>query len=374
VLAFLFNLIEFLFARPRYWLLLIIASSWVEGSDTSTNSLFRQTFRETPCTQALRQGNYPPLISAEFPPGVVVFNSKAQNLFCYCPPLLPNRMICVIRVRPNTPESRAVARRLDTEDVENLHARLSPFFLTFLDRDWIRPILFFGTDCNPRVLAQIIVRQDPTQRITRSQSAPSILHAEIKRMPLRLCKDVCPIMMTSFYHFQTVYVLKSDIEDVESRKEVQCISAEGLRKYSKSRDNSQFQDPLRRTGEKMLSIADDYHPYILYDDEASCEQDNTPKLNTPASSSSFSTPSTDPRDQYPRKDIAVDIGNLRIEEDSSNNGSAASESPEFSVSSSRTTLIYPPFCFVLFAFIYFLSKPFAKKNDYHEMYVEFLDL
>jgi len=374
VFAFLFNLIDVDFAY--FWLLLFLASPWAEGSGISSNSLFRQTFRETPCTQALREGNYPPLISAEFPPGVVVFNSKAQNLFCYCPPLLPNRMICVIRVRPNTPESRAVARRLNTEDVENLHARLSPFFLTFLDRDWIRPILFFGTDCNPRVLAQIIVRQDPTQRITRSQSAPSILHAKIKTMPLRLCKDVCPIMMTSFYHFQTVYVLNSDVEDVESGKEVQCISAEGLRKYSRSRDNSQFQDPLRRTGEKMLSIGDDYHPYILYDDQAPCKQDNTPKASTSASSSSsISTPSTDPNDRYIRKDITMDIENLRIQEHHSGDGSESSDNPEFSVSSSKTALIYHSFCFILFAFLYIiLSKAFTMENDYDELYTEFRDL
>ena len=52
-------------------------------------------------------------------------------------------------------------------------------------------------------------------------------------------------------------------ELIEFYIEVQCISAEGLRKLSASNPIRKFRDPLRREGDRMLTIKEDYESYVL---------------------------------------------------------------------------------------------------------------
>jgi len=111
----------------------------------------------------------------------------------------------------------------------------------------------------------------------RQNSAPSRIAQSFvpdKFIPCRLCRDEaghgeCPLMLTDFKPFDVVYILKTDAAKVESGEAVVCISSQGLMTLSRTRQSRRdwgFVDPLKRTGERFLTVQDDFEAYVLFDD------------------------------------------------------------------------------------------------------------
>lgn len=106
----------------------------------------------------------------------------------------------------------------------------------------------------------------------RSASSISQFHYVEDYIPLEVCTGgtpgvACPIMHNEFEVGQIVYILKIEIDKVKQGKSVGCISAEGLMKMNRRAEEykqSGFRDPLRRTGDTLLTI-DDYRPYVISD-------------------------------------------------------------------------------------------------------------
>ena len=89
---------------------------------------------------------------------------------------------------------------------------------------------------------------------------------------MRICNNEesdglsCPITHDAFTPGQVVYILKTDADKVRSGKSVCCISAEGLMALKKRAFNEKqegFRDIMRRTGDRLLTIRDDYDAYVL---------------------------------------------------------------------------------------------------------------
>jgi len=212
-----------------------------------------------------------------------------------------------------------VHNRLDTDTAEEL----LPF--TMMAPNPALPgwqnIVYQHPDCDPNVFAIILVHDfsqgyivprrqrastDPDTRsgsnppkLSRSSSTPNFAspklqlppdqrpkeapvkyHYPQKFIPMSLCTDgcsdaECPITRMPFRANQIVYILKSDEEKVVSKMPLACISAEGLlvlQKSPRTKEAGGFKDPLKRTGERLLSLKDDYVAYIVHDDSATCSR------------------------------------------------------------------------------------------------------
>jgi len=251
-------------------------------------------------------GRYPREIAAAFPPGVVIYDPKAPgaNLFCNCDESAHGRMVCQLNVRRGSIEETLVQKRLmggvfsnmALEDPELFSFRLHPFFIRYInhpDRGVFIPVILYShPECTPSLLAEIQVTRSASQMLSRAQSAPGRLNYAWRSMPISQCQEqqgddtTCPIMLTSFFPGQVVYILQSDVAKADVGNYVQCISAEGLRKLSASNPIRKFRDPLRREGDRMLTIKDDYEAYVLRDDSGQdCERSSSETTNEPSSSS-----------------------------------------------------------------------------------------
>ena len=68
-----------------------------------------------------------------------------------------------------------------------------------------------------------------------------------------------------------VYILKIDIPKIQAGQYAPCISALGLRRVSFQRGDRKFKDPWKRV-EGLLTIKDDYEPYILDAGKTICKR------------------------------------------------------------------------------------------------------
>jgi len=106
----------------------------------------------------------------------------------------------------------------------------------------------------------------------RSNSAPSTIHYPDQRLPLSICTEgrkglSCPITLKEFEIGQIVYILKKEREKALSGHAVNCISAEGMAKLKEDAHPLEtFRDPLRRTGDSLLTISGDFEAFILSTD------------------------------------------------------------------------------------------------------------
>jgi len=133
----------------------------------------------------------------------------------------------------------------------------------FLPR-WSRP---------PLERSQSQQEMEPKPVLTRSNSAFADFHFPDKYIPLQVCTDgtaelSCPISHETFEAGQTVYILKEDERKVSEGKSVCCISAKALRQIQeREMVRGGFRDPMRRTGDRLLTISDDYDAYIISESE-----------------------------------------------------------------------------------------------------------
>jgi len=104
--------------------------------------------------------------------------------------------------------------------------------------------------------------------LERQSSSPSRLHYANQMVPLRVCTGgsgdaVCPITLNPFEYGQVVYILKQERDKALRGESVSCISAEGMNKLKRESGSGQFRDPLRRTRDALLTIADDFEAYVI---------------------------------------------------------------------------------------------------------------
>jgi len=170
---------------------------------------------------------------------------------------------------------RLVKFRLDRRNP----TRLRPFVLMQFPGRIYPPIVYTHPGCTTQIHAEIImISEGPSEPLTpplsRSDSGPSAFHYPNRYIPLSTCdggspESVCPIQLTPFSPGDPVYVLKSQEEIMKKGQHVPCISAGGLRKWA-STDNAKrengFKDPLKREGDRILTIKNDYVVYVVYND------------------------------------------------------------------------------------------------------------
>jgi len=127
----------------------------------------------------------------------------------------------------------------------------------------------------PRDSAPLLTPNEGRSTEPRHDSAPMRFNYPDKYIPLYICtggyKDVaCPISLRLFEPGQTVYVLKREVPKIKQGKAVGCILAEGLMQL-KNTQTSQidggFRDPLRRTGDTLLTIKNNYTAFVISDEE-----------------------------------------------------------------------------------------------------------
>jgi len=108
--------------------------------------------------------------------------------------------------------------------------------------------------------------------IERVNSAPDFLkYTEQNHIPLRACMEgrsgySCPITLVDFEVGQLVYILNDEVDGMAEGQSVGCISQSGLKELQhmrESRRNGGFRDPLRRTGDRRLTIQNDFSLYTI---------------------------------------------------------------------------------------------------------------
>jgi len=283
----------------------------------------------TPCQLELRSGRYQSGIAAQFPPlsngrpsVIGDIREEETNLFCIC--ATATRMLCSISCR-SAEIQRIVNRRLDAfQPADQLH----PFFFARFSSN--SGLFYHHPETRIRtVMAEIIVypyldqesqivplsprsyhpmpmsgpitiswpiqrshsspgllprtpganRAPPSPQRKRSRSSPPTVNTPDKEIDLFVCTGgtlgvACPITLNEFEIGQTVYILKRDAEKVAEGKSVGCISSEGLRKTRDTIANlaqGGFEDPLRRTGNDILTIRHDFDVYIIKTDKYGSE-------------------------------------------------------------------------------------------------------
>jgi len=259
------------------------------------------------------------MIAAQFPPDIIRKSGARRNLFCDC--INQSRMRCKITVEPDSLQAAAVFRRLD----RSKPMELQPFFIdpdlagTSIARE-VLPLLFRDTssqvtaeiwvdssrkhllrhwpdetnemedseklivkpvrrkksystspqvtglyrvDSSPQ-LSHASIESDPPS-LRRSKSAPDALQYATNGIPINLCGQdaVCPITQMPFEPGDVVYILKSEVPNIQLGKEVVCLSTSGLK--SMSIRSSKFVDPLKRENQRQLTIENDYVKYVLED-------------------------------------------------------------------------------------------------------------
>merc|ERR1719483_1626861 len=218
----------------------------------------------SPCALVLgtdENGRYPKEIAREFLEDTVRPSEPERNMFCRC--LSHETMECRIIVPENSLEQQVVSRRLERSDPEALR----PFWVAVQTVG--RTLMYDDKTSVPPIHCIIIVEvEDLPARFVRSQSDPYRYRYPTRIIPVTQCTEnnpgaVCPITQQPFTHNQIVYVLKSERAKVKQGLPVSCISAEGLRKYARMKDRGEFKDPLKREGDKMLNIKDNYHAYTI---------------------------------------------------------------------------------------------------------------
>jgi len=239
---------------------------------------------------------------------VTPFTSSNENgnLFCICESDLV--MICNIIVDKGSLIEAAVGMRLNRNNPVELH----PFFLLDIDSsqpsnsdmtDIDLPLGFEAVgDYDPPVQARIFVyhsniiplkskRYSKLQRsisvpdmreipsLRRVHSSPSKLNYPENRIPLCLCRGVCPITQNPFKPNDMVYVLKTDSHNIAQTKSVSCISALGLKRLAQRSSEGTFGDPLRRVEQTDLTLKHSYDAYVIYDDPSACDgPSDSPKM------------------------------------------------------------------------------------------------
>lgn len=81
----------------------------------------------------------------------------------------------------------------------------------------------------------------------------------------------CPILLTGFNANEIVWVLRNSLHGLlmGTSEKVPCISSAGMKRLSSSQEaraSGGFRDPLKRSGDSLLTLNQDYQAFILIDD------------------------------------------------------------------------------------------------------------
>jgi len=344
----------------------------------------------TPCDREmeLHPGRYDSSIAAEFPPlrggrPSVVSETLMRNIFCEC--VGPDRMTCSIvctsqemlnivnmRLNPRAPWFRPffVNSMISTNGRRLYrHPNAVPGVIAMIlvyppDNPpaligFIEPLANLGrrpirssSPARPRSQSfPIYSRSTGVNLLYRSGTPPVRYHYPTKTIPMKLCtdssKDIsCPITHNDFAPGQVVYVLKSEVPRLEKEQAVCCISAEGLvglNKRAQKENQEGFRDPLRRTGDDLLTLKD-YEPFFISNDEEQSTDDET----------SQNGPHPDSEEAGSSADHAMDLSKLER------------NLPEVQISSKTEKQIFPAKTSILFLIIiviFFVNICFTKNKD-----------
>jgi len=197
------------------------------------------------------------------------------------------------------------------------------------------------------------IRISASEGRKRSGSSISKFHYVEDYVTLQVCTGgtpgvACPIMHNEFEVGQIVYILKIEIDKVKEGQSVACISAEGLMKMNRRAEEykqSGFRDPLRRTGDKSLTI-DDYRAYIISD-----TPERTSWIVQPNAADSSSTPGSSA--SHAQQDSIVDSFNA-LQMQGGKTPEKSPPKPESNVSTTFTSNYKLIFNMLLF-FILFIT-------------------
>jgi len=204
-------------------------------------------------------GRYMKAISNAFPDGIVRLQSPKRNINCVC--VTDRWAICGIFVREGTEEANAVMQKLNPSRPE------PPFCL----------------------LASLIVFSIDDQNICQEQSAAPMrqrVFAEMEVMSsfacihVTICTDgtpnaACPVTKKLFKPGDPVYILNDDIERMNKREAVPCISKQGMMKLGMTMADQgsrssvsyrPFEDPLGRRSGDRLWARKDYTLFWIFDE------------------------------------------------------------------------------------------------------------
>jgi len=372
---------------------------------------FRLPAQLTPCEQVLYNGDererlehfgrYPREIAEQFPGDTVKHRNPNRNLHCHCSSL--QYMVCRIVVHPGSVEERIVKKRLDVkQDMQSYHGSLRPFFTETRVHDSIhyvfKPIYYENTDCSPKVVAEVLVKSSfEDGKVPRSRSSPANLNYVVRTIPRHFCKGgSCPILMAKFVHHDIVYVLQEDFDKLEEEEQVYCISAAGLNRIAAGRRDKKFMDPLRRTGNRLVTIEDDFAAFIITrEDKPECNDSTSHSESSEADPSKAVPSEAGPSGTQPMSEpgpsgtqTISEPGPSRTQSSPSENQflqpdpsdrflrtSGFDETTQHIVSSQIFSTFKLSFqhiltCFFLFYIIYIL---YTKKTQFsHELKIEFL--
>lgn len=346
-----------------------------------------------PCVRELGDdglGRYPRLIEAEFPPGMVSVRESSRNMVCMC--LTDTLMTCRIRLVKNSIPYDAVTRRLDRSDL----TRLLPFYPFMMPAGLDSPgapLAFRYEGCpEPKVFAiiQLIVRDQkshsddsasssgsPTPGISRqrSNSSPPLFRYTEKKISKDLCGAgsgdvICPITHEELSDGNVVYILRQDSTRLSEGKSVICISKEGLKQLASQRKDGRFIDPFHRTQRHLLSIENDFEPYIIRTPREEGPSSSTDAINSGMQSMHIASSSNDSENQT-RDNREPGPSNSNQEQNPSRIGVQAARKGSI-ISSNSSLKFFFFFILIIFTFTIFkfyfctLQDPF--KDDYMQIF------
>jgi len=81
----------------------------------------------------------------------------------------------------------------------------------------------------------------------------------------------CPILLTGFKANEIVWVLRNSLHGLllGTSEKVPCISSAAMKRLSSSQEaraSGGFRDPLKRSGDSLLTLNQDYQAFVLIDD------------------------------------------------------------------------------------------------------------
>jgi len=233
--------------------------------------------RLTACEFELRKSgplNAAVRISNEIKPtGIIKSDYPGKNLVCTCTGL--TWMICVVIVKPGSPEDKSVRMKFELTATKQFAAE--PFYI-ITTRPKDKSLIDVPTMA--AVCYDLTVDEDED------------IYAEMQVITPQFCVDIricvnriCPVTKMTIESDDAVFIMNEDVDNVRQGLAVNCISFPGMRAV---KNIAGVYDPFGRKQGTALSETEDYSLYLVFREEELQKgicQDNFRALDGSASSS-----------------------------------------------------------------------------------------
>jgi len=209
---------------------------------------------------------YMPKIAEQFiGDSVIAKGPPRKNLHCKC--TTKSWMICAIFVKAGSQQESIVRARLDpytqsTEDFE-------PFVVMASPSNQYSPICY---------VAPLPIQTVGGVKALAAEMAV-ITNGDMMCIDLQMCKEgtpgheewktpkgIDPIQGEPFRSGDPVYILNTDIPEMQSGALVPCLKVAGLRAYSMGNEGKGFIDPFYRRNRETLLVRKDYTIFFAFDE------------------------------------------------------------------------------------------------------------